>query len=95
MAKSKELIAFYRHFVANCSVKVEMSLEEKRYFHWKRLVFHQLDHDDLIDIALYLRHTFKNEGRYTHLLPKLGVYNGYMCLTVDASLIKEKILKQD
>lgn len=92
--KSKELIAFYRHFVANCSVKVEMSLEEKTYFHWKRLVFHQLNHDDLVKIAQYLRDTFRNEGRYSHLLPKLGSYNGYLCLTVDVSQIREKILTE-
>lgn len=94
MAKSKELMAFYRHFQANCSVKVEMVLEEKRYFHWKRLVFHQLNHDDLVEIAQYLRDTFRNEGRFSHLLPKLGTYNGFLCLTVDVSQIREKILTE-
>jgi hypothetical protein len=93
-AKSKELMAFYRHFQANCSVKVEMALEERMYPHWKRLVFHKLDHDDLVEIAQYLRDTFRNEGRFSHLLPTIGTYNGFLCLTIDISQIKEKILTE-
>jgi hypothetical protein len=89
---SKELAAFRKHFQENCSVRVEMTIEDENYFHWKRLVFHSLNCEEMNEISKYIQNTFSNEGKYSHLLPKLGVHNGFLCLTVDSKEIKEKIM---
>jgi hypothetical protein len=89
---SKELLAFKKHFQENCSIKVEMTIEDKSYFHWKRLVFHSLNCEQMNEVSWYIRKTFSKEENYSHLLPKLGVHNGFLCLTVDVIQIKEKIM---
>lgn len=89
---SKELSAFKKHFQENCDVKVIHTIEEKTYPHWKRLCFGHLTCAQMNEISWYIESTFSNEGRFSHLLPKLGVYNDYLCLTIDVKQIKEKIM---
>jgi len=88
---SKELTTLYNHFKENCSVKVEGKLEERQYPHWKRLMFHSLDCEQMDEISRYIKNTFSNVGKYSHKLPQLCVYNGFLCLTVDIAQIKEKL----
>ena len=90
---SPELKAFKEHFKANCSVKVTDVIEDRTFFHWKRLCFNSLDCEEMMQIAQYIKNTFSNPGNYSHLLPKVYVYNHELCLTVDVSDIKNKILK--
>ena len=92
MNKSKELQAFKKHFIENCSVRVFDTIEHRNYFHWKRLEFSTLNHDDIIEIAKYIRDTFSTDGSYTHLSPKLHAFNCNLVLTVDVDLIKSHIL---
>ncbi len=89
---SKELSKLKKHFKANCNVKVINTIETKQYFHWKRLVFDfGLNCEELEDITSYIRYTFSTPGKYSHQLPKLGVFKGNLCLTVDAEQINDKI----
>jgi hypothetical protein len=88
---SKELKEFKKHFEANCSVKVIDTIEENHLPHWKRLCFNQLNCDEMIEISSYIKKTFSVEGKYSHLSPKLQIYNRVLCLTVDISQINDKI----
>ena len=90
---SPELKAFKEHFQASCSVKVTDTAENKSYFHWKRLCFNALNCEEMLQIAQYIKNTFSNVGDYSHLRPKLHIYDDGLCLTVDVSEIKDKILK--
>ena len=67
------------------------TIEENHLPQWKRLCFNQLNCDEMIEISLYIKKTFSVEGRYSHLLPKLQIYNGFLCLNVDVSQINDKI----
>jgi hypothetical protein len=95
MAKSKELSAFKNHFEQNCSVRITDTIEERTYPHWKRLVFGHLNCEELEEISRYIRDTFSTKGRYSHKLPKLGCYDGELCLTVDSQYIKEFIMDKN
>jgi len=90
---SKELRAFSEHFQKLTGIKPHGTEEHKDWYHWKRLIFHKLECDQILDIALYLRQTFSVPGKNTHNLPMLAVYDGQMALTVDVSLIKKYIIK--
>jgi hypothetical protein len=90
---SPELKAFKEHFKANCFVKVTNTVEDRAFFHWKRLCFDSLNCEEMIQIAQYIKKTFSNPGDYSHLQPKISVYNYELCLTLDVSEIKDKILK--
>jgi hypothetical protein len=89
---SNELKEFKKHFEANCSIKVIDTIEESHLPHWKRLCFNQLNCNDMIEIAMYIKNTFSVKDTYSHLLPKIQIYNGFLCLTVDVSQI-EKLIK--
>lgn len=88
---SKELTAFRKHFEANTSIRVVRSLEERYCPHWKRLLLPSLNCDELAQVSDYIRRTFSSAGTYSHRLPKLGSYDGALCLTVDVGQIKEFI----
>lgn len=88
---SKELTAFKKHFQGNCPVKVIDTIEEPHFPHWKRLCFNQLNCEEMVEVAAYIKNTFGTPGGYSHLSPKLHTYNNFLCLTVDISVIKEKI----
>jgi hypothetical protein len=86
---SAELNILKEHFKVNCpTVKVVSGLEEKSAPHWKRLMFNNgLNTDELISIGNYITKYFYVEGLYIHLQPKVCVYNGYLCLTIDVNNI--------
>ena len=89
---SKELTAFKKHFQNNCSIKVIKTIEERNYPHWKRLAIESLNCEQMAELSWYIRTTFSVEGKYSHKLPTLKEYKGYLCLTVDESQIKRSIL---
>lgn len=89
---SKELKALKKHFTENCNVKVIATIEEATYPHWKRLCFGSLNCEEMIQVSSYIKKTFSTEGKYSHLLPKLHPYNGFLCLTIDVSQIKDKLI---
>ena len=89
---SKEMEAFKKHFQENCSVIVRETIEDRNFFHWKRLAFHSLNCEGMSEISRYIQETFGNEARFSHLLPQLVVCDGFLCLTVDAVQIREKIM---
>jgi hypothetical protein len=89
---STELKDFKNHFIKNCDVKILGTIEEKHLPHWKRLCFDSLNCEEMLKVSLYIKNTFSNDGYYSHLLPKLQNYNNTLCLTVDVSQIKEKII---
>jgi hypothetical protein len=94
---SPELKALVEHFKRECNVKLLFcgTLEQKQYPHWKRLVLTPgLDCEELQELSNYIKKTFSNKGRYTHKLPRVGIYNNELCLTVDIELIREKIMVQ-
>lgn len=89
---SKELKAFKKHFTENCDVRIIGTIEENHLPHWKRLCFNSLNCEEMLKVSQYIKNTFSTSGKYSHLLPKLHVYNGMLCLTADVSEIKEKIV---
>ena len=89
---SKELTAFKKHFQSNCSIKLVKAIEESHCPHWKRLAIETLDCEQMAELAWYIRTTFSVEGKYSHKLPTLKEYKGYLCLTVDKSQIQRSIL---
>lgn len=88
---SSEITKFYNHFKTNCKVKVVDVIEERTFFHWKRLVFNDLNCEEMLEVATYIKNTFSTKGNYSHLLPTLHTYNDRLCLTVDVSEINKKI----
>ena len=89
---SKELTAFKKHFKNNCSIKVVKTIEESHWQHWKRLAIDGLDCEQMAELDRYIRSTFSVTGKFSHKLPKLHEYKGYLCLTVDESQIITSIL---
>jgi hypothetical protein len=47
------------------------------------------------EISQYIKDTFSVKDRYTHLLPTIGVYNGFLCLTIDEKFIREIIMDKN
>ena len=94
MVKSKTLKAFQTHFDIYCNIRKPLDAYEDRTApHWKRLRWYgNLNSDELEEIAKYIKYTFSNEGKYTHLLPVLGVHEGFISLTVDEELIQKYII---
>ena len=88
---SKELKEFKKHFEANCNIRVIDTVEEAHFPHWKRLCFDSLNCDEMSEVSSYIKNTFSNPGISSHLLPKLHTYKDSLCLTVDVSVIREKI----
>lgn len=69
-------------------------LEEKEFPHWKRLLIPtQLNSNDLQMISTFIKMRFSRVGNYSHLLPKLHVYNGTLCVTVDVKQLEETYKK--
>ena len=89
---SIELKKFKEHFEKNTGIKIQNTIEERNYFHWKRLVFDKLECDDLIKIGNYLKKYFHEDNYYYEYSPSLHVYNGMLTLTADIKLIKKFIL---
>jgi hypothetical protein len=89
---SKELKELKKHFSKNCNIKVVDTIEETNYPHWKRLCFGSLNCEEMIEVSSYIKKTFSTEGNYSHLSPKLHAYNGVLCLTIDISQIKDKLI---
>ena len=91
---SPELKELSKHFKKNCNEDLFCgTIEQNHLPHWKRLVLKStLDCEELQEISNYIKKTFSNKGRYTHKLPKVGIYKNDLCLTIDAELIREKIM---
>lgn len=86
---SPELQKLKNHFETKTRIKVFDVIEERAFFHWKRLVFKSgLNCEELETISKYIKNNFSEEGTYSHVLPKLGVYENKLCLTFDESEIK-------
>jgi hypothetical protein len=89
---SKELKDVKDHFEKNTGIKVQKTIEERNYFHWKRLVFEKLECDDLIKIGNYLKKYFHEDNYYYEYSISLHEYCGMMTLTIDERLIKKFII---
>lgn len=92
---SKELTALRMDFKEKCpNIKVN-SLEERRYLHWKRLVFlNGLNCEEMFLVASYIKDTFSVEGKYNHKSPALHEYKGNLVLTINEDEIKRAILSE-
>ena len=92
---SKELTALRMDFKEKCpNIKVK-SLEERRYLHWKRLVFlNGLNCEEMFLVASYIKDTFSVEGKYHHKAPTLHEYKGNMVLTIEVDEIKRAIISE-
>ena len=89
---SPELQKFKHHFETFTRIRVLDVIEERQYFHWKRLVFKEgLNCEELNTISNYIKNTFSQKDLYSHLLPKLVVCDNKLCLTVDVKEIKRCI----
>jgi hypothetical protein len=97
MEYSKELTAFKRDFELSTGIKTHGMIEERTFFHWKRLVLDDLTAKELTAIDTYFRQRFYQKGKFTHELPEIHSYNYlggcYLVVTVDIELIQKFILK--
>ncbi|MFA5418777.1 MAG: hypothetical protein WC341_09985 [Bacteroidales bacterium] len=91
---SKEIIAFKEDFEASTNLKVYGIREHPNYFEWKRLVLGELNADQMIVVAEYLRTRFYTKGKFTHLSPKIHSYDDRLVLTVDEEDIQKFILNK-
>ena len=91
---SPELKAFKAHFESKTNIRVMDTKEDKQYFHWKRLIFPQLDAEQMMWIAEYILMNFSTPGRYSHRLPKLHAHGGCIALTIDKEQIHEFIISK-
>jgi len=91
---SPELKAFKLDFEMYTKIKVDGLIENREFFHWKRLVFSRLNCEDLRKISDYIIHRFSTPGIYTHLSVELVPFDNQMCLTVDSSNIKKFIINK-
>jgi len=94
MNNSKELIAFKNDFEKSTGINVLFTIEERTYFHWKRLVLPHLNSEHLLSIAIYINNRFYTKNKYTHLSPKIQSYENNLVLTVDVKDIKKFILNE-
>ena len=93
MEYSPELLALKKDFESTTSMKVCGVEENRTFFHWKRLLFDELNCVDMVIISTYIRKRFSVEGNYSHLLPKLHSYNGVLALSISVEEIKKHIIK--
>lgn len=92
METSIELQSFKNHFEFNTGIKVLNIIEERNFFHWKRLVFSELNCDQLITIGNYIKTFFHEDNKYYEYNIKLHTYNNISCLTCNVDYIKKFIL---
>ena len=91
MSISKELSAFKKHFESNTKIKVYNTIEDRTFYHWKRLVLNSLNSKELMIISKYISINFSISNKHTQSV-KLGVYNNQLVLTADVKIINEFIL---
>lgn len=90
---SDELRILENEFIKSTGIKPMGAIEEKHLPHWKRLIFNEhLNCVQLERISNFIRENFSERGTYSHLLPKLHTYNGFLCLSVDAEEIKKFLM---
>ena len=94
MDTSKELKAFRAHFETSTGLRVTDIYEDRTTPHWKRLLFDSLDAEKLLKIAEYIMMNFSTPGRYSHLLPNVHAYQGYVALTIGEDEIHKFIIKK-
>ena len=83
---------FSKEFTSATGV-IHTTLEERTYPHWKRLVIREpLNCEKLERIAKFISYKFSQPGKYSHLLVRLGMYDGKMCITADVEDL-ERIYK--
>jgi hypothetical protein len=46
----------------------------------------------MLKISEYLLMNFSTPGRFSHLLPSIHTFQGYVALTIDENMIKEFII---
>jgi hypothetical protein len=89
---SPELKKFKDHFIQQTRMNPIACEENRTFMHWKRLIFAQLNCNDMEKISNYIKETFSTPGKFSHHLPKIqGWENNCIALTVDVSQIKEFI----
>jgi hypothetical protein len=93
MEMSNELLRFKEHFEINTNIRVHDVYEHYSCYHWKRLLFHELNSEQLEIIGRYLKKTFYSHGKSSHLLPKIQTWGNDISITIDVNLINQFIPK--
>lgn len=93
MRMSNELSRFKEHFEKNTNMKVHDTYEHHSCYHWKRLLFSELNSEQLVIIGQYIKDTFSTPGKYSHLLPKIQTWGNDISITVDVDIINQFIPK--
>ena len=88
---SEDIIRFKKHFQDNTDIKVIGVIEDRTFFHWKRLILPPLNYGNIEIIKNYINRTFYVKGKYYHLSPTIGVYNNQLTLTIDVGYITKFI----
>lgn len=88
---SDEIKSFKEDFESFTRIKVYGLIEDRSYFHWKRLVLKPLNCEEMKSVSEYIFYRFSKYGVYTHLMPSLSSFDNHLCLTVDRKFIDEFI----
>jgi hypothetical protein len=86
---SKELRLLLDAFKKSTGITPIGVREDRTFYHWKRLIFGQLNSEQLLKISEFIVSHFSTRGKYSHLLPTLHSFDGQLALTFDAEEINE------
>lgn len=73
----------------------EIRVEVEHTYPWVSIHLPQLDCSQMISVSEWIMETFSEKGRYSHLLPKLGMRNGSFCLVISREQCQEKFGNTD
>lgn len=92
MNHSSEITKFKNDFKAWTKIRVLDVIEEKDWFHYKRLVLPPLNCEQLTLVAEYIKNRFWINGTYTHRSVKMHEYGGRLVITADKDIINKVIV---
>ncbi len=68
----------------------EYRVEVEHTYPWVSIHLPQLDCEQMMSLSKWIRETFSQEGKYSHLLPKIGLRLGSFCLVISREQCIEK-----
>ena len=86
---SEELIRLRNEFIKSTGITPDDTEENRTFYHWKRLIFTELNSEQLKKISEFIIKNFSTRGQYSHLLPTLHSFEGNIALTFDRDDINE------
>jgi hypothetical protein len=93
MKMSDELLRFKEHFERYTNIKVHDVYEHQSCYHWKRLLFYELNCEQLAIIGQYLKKLSQRLVSIHIYYLKFKLGGNDISITIDANLINQFITK--